>query len=120
LKQDNNDKYIPYTKNDFREIWVNYDTDAIETFKIIRATTANEKCGFEKGFDYDEEMYIIENSTGEQSMVFDNEILKDCKISNNQWHKGLIALINKMEYNEELMSKFLQECKIEKFIKKYL
>ena len=112
--------YKPYSKTDFQDLWFNYETETIEPFtKIIRPLTYEEKSCFEKIHDYDEEMYLIENSKGEQWEVFDNEILNSYEFTQEHWFKALKSLVNSLEYNEELMQKFLADCKIEKFIKKY-
>jgi hypothetical protein len=110
-------KYYPFHKSDFRDYWYNEDDYRLETFKIIRQLTNEEKDGFAQGDDYDEEMYLIENRKGEQFQVFDTDILKECEISTGQYYDGLIHIIQDLEFSELSLKEFIEQTNIIKYIK---
>lgn len=110
------DIYAPFTKNDFRKVWFNFDTERIEPFKIIRQCTNEEKQGFEQGDDYDEEMYLIQNQDGEEYTVFDINILDECELSHEQKYLSLLHFVESLEFDEVGLDDFIKKCKIEKYI----
>lgn len=110
-------KYYPYHKSDFRDYWYNEDDYRLETFKIIRQLTEEEKDGFTQGDDYEEQMYLIENIKGEQFQVSDDEILKECKISTDRYCDGLIHIIRDLEFSETSLKEFIEQTNIVKYIK---
>ena len=118
MKKQNEDKYLPYTKNDFRTYWLDRDNGAIKTISIIRPLTEDEKKNFDKGNDYTEEMYLIKDSENEEWEVFDTEILKECELDSRDWYQGLMQIIESLEYDEDGMKEFIKLCKIEQYIKK--
>jgi len=123
MKKQNEDKYLPYTKKDFRKYWCDPESSfpEMQTFEIIRPLTEKEKADFTKGEDYDytEEMYLIRNNNREEREVFDIEILNEYEIDPETWRCCIINLLEDMEGDDENIIEFIKECKIEQYIKKH-
>ena len=123
MKKQNEDKYLPYTKKDFRKCWCDPESNfpEMQTFEVIRPLTENEKSDFTKGedYDYNEEMYLIRNNNGDEREVFDVEILSEYGIDSETWRRCIINLLESMEYNDENIMEFIKECKIEQYVKKH-
>jgi len=123
MKKQNEDKYLPYTKKDFRKYWCDPESSFLkmQTFEIIRPLTEKEKSDWTKGegYDYNEEMYLIRNNNGEEREVFDVEILIEYEIDSETWRCCISNLLESMEYDDEVIMEFIKECKIEQYIKKH-
>ena len=123
MKKQDEGKYIPYTKKDFRKYWCDPESSfpEMQTFEIIRQLTEKEKADWTKGedYDYNEEMYLIKNNNGDEREVFDIEILNEYEIDPETWRCCVINLLEDMEGNDETIMEFIKECKIEQYIKKH-
>ena len=123
MKKQNEDKYLPYTKKDFRKYWCYPEANfpEMQTFEVIRQLTEKEKADWTKGedYDYNEEMYLIRNNNGEEREVFDIEILNDYEIDSETWRVCISNLLEDMEGDDENIMEFIKQCKIEQYIKKH-
>jgi len=123
MKKQNEDKYLPYTKKDFRKYWCDPESEfpEMQTFEVIRPLTEKEKSDWIKGedCDYNEEMYLIRNNNGDEREVFDVEILNEYEIDSETWRCCVINLLESMEGENEGIMDFISECKIEQYVKKH-
>jgi len=125
MKKQNEDKYLPYTKKDFRKYWCDPESNfkTLQPFEIIRPFTEEEKLDWTKGEDYNEEVYLVK-SFNERGLVdeycaSDRDILIECEIDSETWRICLINMLDGMEYCEDDILDFIKECKIEQYIKKH-
>jgi len=126
MKKQNEDKYLPYAKKDFRKYWCYPDSTfpTFQPYEIIRPFTEEEKSDWEYGEDYDEEVYLIK-SYDERGRITeygasDRDILIECEIDSETWRICLINLLESMEYDNDNIMDFVSECKIEQYIKRHL
>ena len=123
MKKQNEDKYLPCTKKDFRKYWCDPESNfpEMQTFEVVRPLTEKEKSDFTKGedFDYNEEMYLIRNNNGDERKVFDVEILSEFEIDSETWRCCVISLLESMEGDDENIMEFIKECRIEQYVKKH-
>ena len=111
------DKYYPYTKKDFSDLYYYEDECKYYSYKILRQLTDNEKKDYEG--EYEQECYLIELSNGGELHIYDSEILKEDKINYGNWNDSLRFMLESFEYDDEMMGLFLKECNIKEFYKKY-
>ena len=115
VKKNDESIYKPYYKSDFGTLWYNEQYNSLETFKVIRPLTKEDKAVY----DYQEDMYLIENKQGKQFEVYDYEILEH-DFSKEEWSNTLIRIADGLEYRDsEVLDSLVRVCKIEKFIQKY-
>jgi hypothetical protein len=127
LKQiEDKNKYLPYTKKDFRKYWCYPDSGfpTFQPFEIIRPFTKEEKVDWTKDEDYDEEVYLVksfdERGKEDEYCASDRDILLKNEIDSETWRICLVNLLDQMEYCEDDLMNFIEECKIEQYIKRHL
>ena len=126
MKKQNEDKYLPYQKKDFRKYWCYPDSDfpLLQPFEIIRPFTEEEKEDWEKGEDYDEEVYLVNSfdlaGKVDEYCASDRDILVEYEIDSETWRLCLVNLLDRMEYCEDDIMDFVKECKIEQYVKNHL
>jgi len=126
MKKQNEDKYLPYTKKDFRKYWCYPDSTfpTLQPFEVIRPFTEEEKIDWMKDEDYDEEVYLVkscdENGSMDEYGASDRDILIEHEIDPETWRICLVNLLDRMEYCEDDIMDFVKECKIEQYIKRHL
>jgi len=125
MKKQNEDKYLPYTKKDFRKYWCDPESSfpTFQSYEIIRPFTEEEKLDWTKGEDYDEEVYLVKSfdelGSVDEYCASDRDILVECEIDAETWRICLINLLDRMEYCDDDILDFMSECKIEQYIKKH-
>ena len=110
-------KYLPYHKSDFKEFWFNSFSQMFEKLDIIRPLTEAEKENYEG--EYSEECYLIKGSDGVEQEVYDTEILKSDEFDRDEWECIIINVFERMAGDKDMMQDFIEFCKFEKFIKRW-
>ena len=115
------DKYYPYKKSDFREYYINPETNLFYRYTIIRPLTEEELIQYKDEDDSEIVVYLValecyDRSDCYEKEVFAEEVLKECRVDNSLMISALQKMLDEYGDDDEGLDDFIKKYKIEKWI----